>query len=325
MKRPSFLTRRFFLWAGIFVLALIVRVPASLVSLALPPEIQVREIEGSLWNGRASAVGLGDRLVQEQVAWTFQPRALLDRAAGSPGGHHSRPVAEGRGIPRQPPGADAFRHRAGFRRRLAGKTTRLRASFPLYRREPIFSVRGRSLARTRLCSDAGPPVPSARQNARDRVGQKRVITDRIRMNNSSGTVPLGENLPRNHPLLSLERTPRREIVQFPVLLFHPESCPGEHDIVLHWFLAGSSSSPGIAEYVSGHEAMLMLAAAGFDAGIGLESRIALHHHPGVIVCLIAYAPALTRSRFRVRAIPFNFLKASTPFIIAPLKKHISSD
>jgi hypothetical protein len=78
VKRPSFPIRRVFPWAGLFVLALIVRLPASFATLALPEEIQAREVEGTLWNGRASAIGVGGVLVQEQVSWNFLPRALFD-------------------------------------------------------------------------------------------------------------------------------------------------------------------------------------------------------------------------------------------------------
>jgi hypothetical protein len=68
----------FLLAVSVFILALIIRLPASFATLVLAPEIQLREVEGSFWNGRASAVGVGGVLVQEQVSWTFQPRALLD-------------------------------------------------------------------------------------------------------------------------------------------------------------------------------------------------------------------------------------------------------
>jgi hypothetical protein len=79
MKRRSPTVRRALLpAAGLFVLALVIRLPASFATLVLPQEIQARDIEGSFWNGRASVVGVGGVLVQEQVFWNFQPRALLD-------------------------------------------------------------------------------------------------------------------------------------------------------------------------------------------------------------------------------------------------------
>lgn len=79
MKRRLLPARRTLLFAaGIFLIALIVRLPAGFATLALPPEIQLRDVEGSFWNGRASAAGVNGVLVQEQVSWNFLPRALLD-------------------------------------------------------------------------------------------------------------------------------------------------------------------------------------------------------------------------------------------------------
>jgi hypothetical protein len=72
---------------GVFVLALIIRLPASFVTLVLPPEIQMREVEGTFWHGRASALGVGGLLVQEQLSWNFRPQALSGaRLAWSVGG-----------------------------------------------------------------------------------------------------------------------------------------------------------------------------------------------------------------------------------------------
>ncbi len=88
MKRRLLPARRtLLLAAGIYLIALIVRLPAGFATLALPPEIQLRDVDGSFWNGRASAVGVNGVLVQEQVSWNFLPRALLDaRLAWAVGG-----------------------------------------------------------------------------------------------------------------------------------------------------------------------------------------------------------------------------------------------
>ena len=94
-------------------------------------------------------------------------------------------------------------------------------------------------------------------------------------------------LPRNHPLLSFSAIPSREIIRHPLLLFHPESCPSGHDIIHRWLLDTASYSPRIAEYVSGHETMLMLAAAGYGIGVGLESQLAFYRHSDVIVRPVA--------------------------------------
>jgi len=72
------LSRRFLVSAfALFVAACVLRAPASLLTLILPPSIQLRNVEGSFWNGQAAAVGVGGLLVQEQVAWRFRPQSLL--------------------------------------------------------------------------------------------------------------------------------------------------------------------------------------------------------------------------------------------------------
>jgi general secretion pathway protein N len=55
----------------------VIRAPVSLITLVLPPQVQLKNVEGSLWNGRASAIGLGGMIVQERVSWAFRPQALL--------------------------------------------------------------------------------------------------------------------------------------------------------------------------------------------------------------------------------------------------------
>jgi DNA-binding transcriptional LysR family regulator len=99
-------------------------------------------------------------------------------------------------------------------------------------------------------------------------------------------------LPRNHPLLSLPRIPLREISRYPLLLFHPESCHGGHEIIRRRLFDSPSHSPRIAEYVSCQELMLMLAAAGHGIGVGLKSQMALYRHPDVIVRPVANLPVM---------------------------------
>jgi hypothetical protein len=55
----------------------VVRAPLSPITLFLPAVIQLKNVEGSLWNGRASAVGVGGMIVQEAVAWHFAPPSVL--------------------------------------------------------------------------------------------------------------------------------------------------------------------------------------------------------------------------------------------------------
>jgi len=90
-------------------------------------------------------------------------------------------------------------------------------------------------------------------------------------------------IPRNHPLLSLDKIPLQEVARHPLILCHPELCSGGYDVISRWFCNSSLPSPTIAEYVSGHEPMMMLVAAGYGIGVGLGSQITLYQHPDVII------------------------------------------
>lgn len=72
------LSRRALLVAlALVALFAVIRAPLSLATLVLPRGVQLKNVEGSLWNGRASAVGVGGMIVQQGVEWHFRPRALL--------------------------------------------------------------------------------------------------------------------------------------------------------------------------------------------------------------------------------------------------------
>jgi len=90
-------------------------------------------------------------------------------------------------------------------------------------------------------------------------------------------------IPKNHPLLSLEKIPLHEVTRHSLILYHPELCPGVHDAIYRGFCEFTLPLPTVAEYVSGHESMLILVAAGYGIGLGLESQVTLYHHPDVII------------------------------------------
>lgn len=90
-------------------------------------------------------------------------------------------------------------------------------------------------------------------------------------------------IPRNHPLLSLEKIPLQEVARHTLILCHPVLCSGGYDVIHRWFYEATLPFPKTAEYVSGHEPMVMLVAAGYGIGIGLASQITLYSHPDVIV------------------------------------------
>lgn len=61
---------------GVFVLFAVIRTPASLALGLLPKEVRLDGCEGTLWQGRASALGIGGQVVQENVRWQFLPGQL---------------------------------------------------------------------------------------------------------------------------------------------------------------------------------------------------------------------------------------------------------
>ncbi|MDH4564547.1 MULTISPECIES: LysR family transcriptional regulator [unclassified Pseudomonas] len=90
-------------------------------------------------------------------------------------------------------------------------------------------------------------------------------------------------IPRNHPLLSLEKIPLQEVARHALILCHPVLCSGGYNVISRWFCERTLPLPSNAEYVSGHEPMMMLVAAGYGIGVGLASQIMLYSQPDVIV------------------------------------------
>ncbi len=75
MKKLNKLT-----WAGIiavFLLFALIRFPVSLAAGFLPGNIRLDGTEGTIWQGRASAFGLGGQVVQQDVIWKVRFDNLL--------------------------------------------------------------------------------------------------------------------------------------------------------------------------------------------------------------------------------------------------------
>jgi len=94
-------------------------------------------------------------------------------------------------------------------------------------------------------------------------------------------------IPTHHPLLSFDKISISEAVRYPLILGHPEKCAGAHNIIRRLFADDSLPIPVVAEYVSGHEPMMMLVAAGYGIGLGLESQISMYRLPEVITRPVA--------------------------------------
>lgn len=90
-------------------------------------------------------------------------------------------------------------------------------------------------------------------------------------------------VPTHHPLLAFEAISISEVLRYPLLLCHPERCAGGYNVIRRWLNDPDQPSAKIAEYVSGHEPMIMLVAAGYGIGIGLQSQVSLYSHPDVII------------------------------------------
>ncbi|GHD57331.1 type II secretion system protein N [Jeongeupia chitinilytica] len=60
-----------------FALFALVRLPASLLLRAVPAPFQVSGISGTLWEGRATQFGLDGQELVRDLAWQWQPAALL--------------------------------------------------------------------------------------------------------------------------------------------------------------------------------------------------------------------------------------------------------
>lgn len=89
-------------------------------------------------------------------------------------------------------------------------------------------------------------------------------------------------IPARHPLLASSHVSLQQALRYPLILCHPDQCAGGH-MLINRCLHETKLSPTVAEYVSGHESMMMLVAAGYGIGFGLESQIATHTRPDVVI------------------------------------------
>ena len=92
MKKPS--RRAVLAGMALFIFCCLVRAPVSLLTHFVPAIIQLKQVEGSLWQGQIAAIGLNNQIVAERFGWNFLPASLLNarlewqfssRFAGKPG------------------------------------------------------------------------------------------------------------------------------------------------------------------------------------------------------------------------------------------------
>jgi len=94
--------------------------------------------------------------------------------------------------------------------------------------------------------------------------------------------PLIVLLPARHPLVAHKRVPLEEVVNYPLILCHPQACEGSSRQCEH-LLRMVDARPVVAEYVTTHSLMLALVAAGYGVGFSTTAHVAACSHKDVIV------------------------------------------
>lgn len=80
MSLNSRIVKKVLLWGiGLFglLLLMLLRMPINTAQWLLPKNVALVQASGTLWDGRASAIGLEGIVLQQNVAWQFEPKALL--------------------------------------------------------------------------------------------------------------------------------------------------------------------------------------------------------------------------------------------------------
>jgi DNA-binding transcriptional LysR family regulator len=93
--------------------------------------------------------------------------------------------------------------------------------------------------------------------------------------------PLVVAVPSRHPLLAHRRVPLDEVVNYPLVLCHPEVCEGCSQ-QLERLLRSVDTQPVVAERVVTHDLMLTLVAAGYGVGFSSAAHLEACHHKGVV-------------------------------------------
>ncbi|AEA68254.1 MULTISPECIES: LysR family transcriptional regulator [Pseudomonas] len=87
-------------------------------------------------------------------------------------------------------------------------------------------------------------------------------------------MPLAVAVPARHPLLAHKQIQLAEALNYPLVLFHPQTHRGLHQ-QMDSLLRQVPTSPTIVEHVSSHEVMFSLVAAGYGIGLTCEAQMAL--------------------------------------------------
>lgn len=93
--------------------------------------------------------------------------------------------------------------------------------------------------------------------------------------------PLVVAVPSRHPLLAYRHVPLDEVVNYPLVLCHPEVCEGCSQ-QLGRLLRSVDTQPIVAERVVTHDLMLTLVAAGYGVAFSSAAHLEVCHHKDVV-------------------------------------------
>jgi DNA-binding transcriptional LysR family regulator len=110
--------------------------------------------------------------------------------------------------------------------------------------------------------------------------------------------PLVVAVPARHPLLTYKRIPLEDLLRYPLVLCHPKTCEGCARQIAR-VLRTVDAEPIVADYVSTHDMLLALVAAGYGIGLTIAARIEDFRHPDVVARPLAQ-PAVTLTTYLLR-------------------------
>ncbi|WP_418648330.1 LysR family transcriptional regulator [Thauera butanivorans] len=103
--------------------------------------------------------------------------------------------------------------------------------------------------------------------------------------------PIVLAIPTHHPLLALKEVPLEELARYPLVMCDPQVCEG-YCRELTRLLRTLEREPTIVEHVASADMMLTLVGAGYGIGFTSAARVAICHHPDVVVRPLAIADAV---------------------------------
>ncbi len=111
-------------------------------------------------------------------------------------------------------------------------------------------------------------------------------------------------VPSRHPLLAHKAIPLDELLQYPLILCHPQDWSGTWRQVQS-VLRTANADPSVAAHVISGDMLLSLVSAGYGVGFASEARVAHSQFEGVVIRPLSGCPyTLTTYLLRATGEPF---------------------